>query len=161
MCAKIRNWNYKVKYLISIFLKLFTDVALLTQLDKEFETNMLRLGFAGCRSLLFLVAWSYKSAFLVKYCVRYFGTTLFKYLRTRIHLYFFLLETRFNQLRCFDKVFQRPYRYFLIPLKVVFSLSDCYKIFTSNWPWIEICENVVLSKIDITMTTINKKLWNW
>ena len=25
----------------------------------------------------------------------------------------------------------------------------------------EICENVVLSKIDITMTTINEKLWNW
>ena len=36
-------------------------------------------------------------------------------------------------------------------------MSDCYKIFTSNWLWIEICENAVLSKIDITMTTINKK----
>ena len=54
--------------------------------------------------------------------------------------------------------FQRPYRYFSIALKVFFSLSDQYKIFTSNWLWIEICENVVLSKIDITMTTINKKL---
>ena len=32
------------------------------------------------------------------------------------------------------------------------------KIFTSNWLWIEIFENVVLSKIDITMTKINKKL---
>ena len=53
-------------------------------------------------------------------------------------------------LRCFDKVFQRPYRYFSIAFKVVFSLSDRYKI--------EIGENVVLSKIDITMTTINKKL---
>ena len=42
-------------------------------------------------------------------------------------------------------------------LKVVFSLSGRYKIFTSNWLWIEICENVVLSKIDITMTIINKK----
>ena len=40
---------------------------------------------------------------------------------------------------------------------VFFSLSDRYKIFTSNWLWIEICENVVLSKINITMTTINKK----
>jgi len=39
-----------------------------------------------------------------------------------------------------------------------FSLSDCYKIFTSNWRWIEICETVVLSKIDITMTTINKQI---
>ena len=40
-----------------------------------------------------------------------------------------------------------------------FSLSDRYKIFTIIWLWIEICENVVLSKIEITMTTINKKLW--
>ena len=43
-------------------------------------------------------------------------------------------------------------------LKVIFSLSDRYEIFTSNCLWIEICENVVLNKIDITMTTINKKL---
>ena len=41
---------------------------------------------------------------------------------------------------------------------MVVSSSDRYKIFTSNWLWIEICENVVLSKIDITMTTINKKI---
>ena len=61
-------------------------------------------------------------------------------------------------LRCFETVFQRPYRYFSIALKVFFSLFDRYKIFASNWLWIEICENVVLSKIDITMTTINKKL---
>ena len=64
----------------------------------------------------------------------------------------------YSLLRCFDTVFQRPYRYFSIALKVFFSLSDRYKIFTSNWLWIEICENVVLSKVDITMTTINKKL---
>ena len=44
---------------------------------------------------------------------------------------------------------------------VLFSLSDRYKMFTSNWLWIDICENVVLSKIGITMTTMNKKLWNW
>ena len=61
------------------------------------------------------------------------------------------------KLRCFDIVFQRPYRYFSIALKVVLSLSDCYKILTSNWLWIEICENVVLSKIDITMTVNNNK----
>ena len=61
-------------------------------------------------------------------------------------------------IKCFDTVFQRPYRYFSIALKMVFSLSNRYKIFTRNWLWIEICENVVLSKIDITMTTINKKL---
>ena len=40
-------------------------------------------------------------------------------------------------------------------LKVVFSLSDRYKIFTSILLWIEICENVVSGKIDITMTTTN------
>ena len=40
-------------------------------------------------------------------------------------------------------------------LKSVFSLSDRYKIFTSNWLRIEICENAVLSRIDVTMTTIN------
>ena len=27
-----------------------------------------------------------------------------------------------------------------------------------NWVWIEYCKNAVLSKIHITMTTINKKL---
>ena len=43
-------------------------------------------------------------------------------------------------------------------LKSVFSLSDRYKIFTSNWLWTEICENVVLSKINITMIKRNKKL---
>ena len=58
------------------------------------------------------------------------------------------------RLRCFDRVFHRPYRYFSIALKVVFSSSDRYKIFTSNWLWIEICEN----EIDITLTSINKKL---
>ena len=66
-------------------------------------------------------------------------------------------DTR-TTLRCFDTVFQRPYRYFSVASKVAFSLSDRYEIITSNWLWIEICENVVLSQIDITMTTINKKL---
>ena len=61
-----------------------------------------------------------------------------------------------SDLRRFDTVFQRPYRYFSIASKMVFSLSDCYKIFTSNWLWIEICENVVLSKIGVTMTRINE-----
>ena len=75
-----------------------------------------------------------------------------KYSSLQIH------EKKVSNFRCFDTVFQRPYRYFSIALKVVFSLSDRYNIFTSNWLWIEICENVVLSKIDIIMTTINKKL---
>ena len=60
-------------------------------------------------------------------------------------------------LRCFNTVFQRPYRYFSIALKVVFPCLIAIKFsLVSNWLWIEICENVVLSKIDITMTTIKK-----
>ena len=35
------------------------------------------------------------------------------------------------------------------------SLSDRYKIFTNDWIWIEVCQNAVVTKIDITMTTIN------
>ena len=61
-------------------------------------------------------------------------------------------------LRCFDIVFQRPYRYFSIALKVTLSLSDRYRIFTNDLLWIEICLNVGFSKIDFTMTTINKKI---
>ena len=63
----------------------------------EVRLPMLRLGFGGCWSLLLLVAWSYKSAFLVKYCVKYLGTRLFKHLKTGMHLCIFLLEARFNQ----------------------------------------------------------------
>ena len=37
-----------------------------------------------------------------------------------------------------------------------FSLSDRYEIFTAIWLWIDVCQNVVLSKIDITMTKVNK-----
>ena len=44
--------------------------------------------------------------------------------------------------------------------RALFSFSDRYEISTSNWLWIEICENVDLSKIDITMTTLNKNLRN-
>ena len=35
-------------------------------------------------------------------------------------------------LRCFDTVFRRPYRCFSIALKVILSLFDRYKLFTSN-----------------------------
>ena len=58
-------------------------------------------------------------------------------------------------LKCFDTVFQRPYRYFSIALKVILSLSDRYKIFTNDCVEIEIRQNVGFSKIDITMTTID------
>ena len=63
-------------------------------------------------------------------------------------------------LRCFDTVFRKPYRCFSIVLKVILSLSDRYKLFINDWPWTEVCQNVVFSKIDITLPTINKKLWN-
>ena len=35
-----------------------------------------------------------------------------------------------------------------------------YKLFTSDWLLNEVCQNAVFGKIDITMTTINKKLQN-
>ena len=35
-------------------------------------------------------------------------------------------------LRCFGTIFRRPYRYFSIALKLILSLSDRYKIFTSE-----------------------------
>ena len=31
-------------------------------------------------------------------------------------------------------------------------------MFTTNWHWIEVCQNVVLSQIDFTMATVNKKI---
>ena len=37
-----------------------------------------------------------------------------------------------ESLRCFDIVFQRPYRYFSIALRVILSLSDRYKIFNND-----------------------------
>ena len=43
-------------------------------------------------------------------------------------------------------------------LKVILSLSDRHKLFANDWLWTEVCQNAVFSKIDITMTTINKKL---
>ena len=36
-------------------------------------------------------------------------------------------------------------------------MSDRDKIFASDWLWIEVYQNVVLTKIDITMKTIKKK----
>ena len=60
--------------------------------------------------------------------------------------------------RCSYTVFQRPCRCCSISLKVILSLSDGYKIFTSDWLCIEVCQKTAFSKIDITMTTINKKL---
>ena len=63
-------------------------------------------------------------------------------------------------LRCFDSVFRRPYRCFSIALKVILSLFDCYKLFTSDCLRNEVCQNAVFSKINIIMTTMNKKLQN-
>ena len=61
------------------------------------------------------------------------------------------------QVKVFRYSFSEAIPIFFNCLKSVFSLPDRYKIFTSNWLWIEICENVGLSEIDITMTTINKQ----
>ena len=60
------------------------------------------------------------------------------------HVYlWFKKASPFNVL---DAVFRTPYRYFSIVLKVILSLSDQYEIFTTNRIWIEVCQNVVLSK---------------
>ena len=64
---------------------------------------------------------------------------------------------KLGHLRCFSTFFRRPYRYFSIALKGILSLSDRYKIFASDWLWIEVYQKAVLTKIDIAMTTINKK----
>ena len=61
-------------------------------------------------------------------------------------------------LRCFDTVFRRPYRCFSIALKVILFLFYRYKLFTSDCLWNEVCQNAVFSKIDITMTKMNKKI---
>ena len=61
--------------------------------------------------------------------------------------------TVFKMFRC---SFSEAIPIFFNRLKSVFSLSDRYTVFTSNSLWIEMCENVVLSKINITMTTINE-----
>ena len=48
---------------------------------------------------------------------------------------------------------------FSITIKVILPLSDRYQIFTTDWwLWIEVYQNLVLSKIDINMAKINKKL---
>ena len=39
---------------------------------------------------------------------------------------------------------------------MILSLSDRYKNFTTDGLWIKVCQNLVLSRIDITMATINK-----
>ena len=58
-------------------------------------------------------------------------------------------------------VFLRPHWYFSIALNVILFLSGRDKIFITNKTWIvKVCQNVVLGKINITMTTINKNLWN-
>ena len=59
-------------------------------------------------------------------------------------------------IKVFRHSFSEAIPIFFNCLKRIFSWSDRYEIFTSNWLWTEICENVVLSKIDITMTTIDK-----
>ena len=41
------------------------------------------------------------------------------------------VEIRYS-LQCFDTVFLNPYKCFSIALKVILSLSDCYKIFSTD-----------------------------
>ena len=41
-------------------------------------------------------------------------------------------------------------------LRVNLSFPDRYEIVTKKRTWIELCQTVVLNKIDIIMTTLNK-----
>ena len=93
------------------------------------------------------------SKFFLKVFLKKF--LLLSYLE-KYNLFFLLHIYTLRWVRYFDTVFRRPYRCFSIVLKVILSLSDRYKLFTSDWLWIEVCQNAVFSKIDITMTTINK-----
>ena len=67
------------------------------------------------------------------------------------------ISKRMHCFKVFRYSFSDAYRCFSIYLKGILFLSDRYKIFTGDWLWIEVCQNAAFSKIDITMTTINKK----
>ena len=73
--------------------------SLYTRIEKSFsysisysylnlKSGLLCLGFRGCRSLLLRVAWLKKAWFPVKTWTRYFGTKLFKQLKTKMHFTF-------------------------------------------------------------------------
>ena len=78
------------------------------------------------------------------------------YVSKSIGLALLLKKVKFPFLLCFSEAM--PIFFNRLKSPVFFSLSYRYEIFASNWLWIEICENLVLSKIKITMTIINKKL---
>ena len=59
-------------------------------------------------------------------------------------------------LKMFRYSFSETIAMFFNRLKSNLSLADRHKIFTSDWLWIEVCQNAVFSKIDITMRTIKK-----
>ena len=61
-------------------------------------------------------------------------------------------------LKVFRYSFSGTIPMFFNRLKSDLSLSNRYKRFTSDSLGIEFCQNAVLNKIDITMTTINRKL---
>ena len=68
------------------------------------------------------------------------------------------LKQMFN-IRCFDAVFWRPYRCFSISLKRFYPCPIATK-FSPVIDCIEVCLNTAFIKIEINMTTINKKLRN-
>ena len=59
-------------------------------------------------------------------------------------------------LKMFRYSFSETIAMFFNRLKSNLCLADRIKIFTSDWLWIEVCQNAVFSKIDITMRTIKK-----
>ena len=58
--------------------------------------------------------------------------------------------------KVFPYSFSAATRVFFSHLKHDFFLVVRYKIFTTDEPRIEVCQSAVFSKMDITITTINK-----
>ena len=63
-----------------------------------------------------------------------------------------------NNVPCFDIVFQRPYRYFSMALKSFYPCLVAIKFSPMIDYRLKFFQNVGFSKIDVTMTTINKNL---
>ena len=65
-----------------------------------------------------------------------------------------------GEIRCFDTVFGRPYRCFWISitLTVILSLFNRYEVSPAIDYELEVCQNTVFIKLDITMTTVKKTL---
>ena len=72
------------------------------------------------------------SGFLFLFVLAQLKLVLLLYLKSLLLSLPDLTECYSLFLRCFDKVFRRPYQYFSIALKGILSMSDRYKISASD-----------------------------